>query len=99
MNEPAFLKLLESGGDTGLPPDDVLAAVLPLFRQVAAWHEQSLVAPLNGLARLAADETGALRCEGTPLAPQSNPSRVEELQRPPASALRVIGQARVTSDE
>ncbi|MEO6742030.1 MAG: DUF4011 domain-containing protein, partial [Chthoniobacteraceae bacterium] len=99
MSDSPFLQLLHRGDGVGFQTDDVLAAVLPLFRQVAAWHEQTLVAPLNGLATLAVDEAGALRCDGTAVAPTGNLSRVEELQRPLASALHIIGQARVTSDD
>ena len=36
----------------GLSTDDVLASLLPLFRQVAACHERGLVAPLQGLEAL-----------------------------------------------
>ena len=99
MSETPFLKLLQRGEGVGFQTDDVLAAVLPLFHQVAAWHEQTLVAPLQGLATLAVDEPGALRCEGTAVAPTMKLARVEELQRPVASALHVIGHARVTSDD
>ena len=99
MSESAVHQLLAAGGDAGLQTDDVLAALLPLFRQVAAWHEQSLVAPLDGLGNLALDGTGALHSAGTPAAPETNAARVENLQRPVASALHVIGQARITSDE
>src|SRR6266576_355620 len=99
MSDTPFLQLLQRGEGVGFQTDDVLAAVLPLFRQVAAWHEQTLVAPLHGLATLVLDEPGVLRCGGTAVAPITNLSRVEELQRPVASALHVIGHARVTSDD
>ncbi|GEK21841.1 AAA domain-containing protein [Cellulomonas xylanilytica] len=36
----------------GLPPDDVLGLLLPLFRTVQALHETGRVAPLRGLAAL-----------------------------------------------
>ncbi len=99
MSVTPFLQLLQRGEGVGFQTDDVLAAVLPLFRQVAAWHEQSLVAPLHGLATLAVDEPGALRCDGTAIAPAANLARIDELQKPVASALNVIGHARVTSDD
>jgi predicted DNA-binding WGR domain protein len=99
MSDAPFLQLLQRGEGAGFQTDDVLSAVLPLFRQAAAWHEQVLVAPLRGMATLAVDESGALRCEGTAVAPVGNLARVDQLQRPIASALHVIGQARVTSDD
>jgi len=99
MSTTAFHQLLESGGAAGLQTDDVLAAVLPLFRQVAEWHEQGLVAPLDGPGNLTLSEDGALHCTGTPSAPELNAAQIERLQRPVVSALHVIGQERVTADD
>src|SRR4030095_12850340 len=97
MSETLFLQLLNRGGDVGFQTDDVLAALLPLFRQVAAWHEQTLVAPLHGLTTVTVDEPTLLRCDGTAITPTVNLARVEQLQRPVSSALHVVGHARVTS--
>lgn len=99
MSGLAFQQFLAQGEETGFQTDDVLAAVLPLFRQVAAWHEQTLVSPLDGIAKVAVDAPGVLRCDGVPIMPAGNLARVEELQRPVASALHVVGQGRVTSDD
>jgi len=68
MTDAPFLELLRRGEGVGFQTDDVLAALLPLFRQAAAWHEQGFVAPLQGLAALTVDEAGVGRA-GTPLAP------------------------------
>src|SRR4030095_6973976 len=99
MSETLFLQLLNRGGDCGFQTDDVLAALLPLFRQVAAWHEQTLVAPLHGLATLTVDDPNLLRGDGTAITPTVNLARVEQLQRPVSAALNVFGHARVTSDD
>lgn len=99
MNDIPFLQFLSRSDEGGFQTDDVLAAVLPLFHQVAAWHEQSLVATLHALASISVEEPGILRCTVAPLASTTNPSRIEELQRPVASALHVVGHARVTSDD
>ena len=99
MSDTPFRELLRSGEDTGFQTDDILTAVLPLFRQVAAWHEQSLVAPLAGLTAVVVEAPGVLRCGGAALTPTANLSRVEQLQRPVASALHVVGHGRVTSDD
>ena len=40
----------------GLATDDVLASLLPLFRQVAGCHEAGFVAPLRGIDALVADD-------------------------------------------
>jgi hypothetical protein len=82
MSDSPFLEFLHRGDGAVWQTDDILPAVLPLFRQVAAWHEQALVAPLQGLATLSADEMGALHCDGAPTSPAGNPTRVDELQRP-----------------
>ena len=99
MSEGALHRLLAAGGGVGLQMDDVLASTLPLFRQVAAWHEQSLVAPLAAPGNLGLSEDGALICSATPHLPAINLSQIEMLQRPAASALHIIGQTRVTSDD
>ena len=52
-----------------------------------------------GSRTLAVDEHGALHCDGTAMAPTANLARIEALQKPIASALNVIGHARVTSDD
>ena len=56
MNELAeapFLAFLEAGiAKGGFETDDVLAALLPLMKQVQAAHEAGLVAPLDGIKHL-----------------------------------------------
>ena len=99
MSENSFPELLQRGEGHGLQTDDVLAAVLPLFRQVAAMHEEQRVAPLEGLSALTVNEEGGLALNAASLPPSSNLGRIEKLQRPVVSALHVIGRARVTSDD
>jgi len=98
MNDTPFYQLLQRG-DAGFQTDDLLAMLLPLFRQVAVWHEQELVAPLSGVTAFTVNEDGALECNRAPLSPKQNLSQIETLQRPLASALVVIGQGRLVSDE
>jgi hypothetical protein len=51
--EAPFLKFLEAGlARDGFETDDVLAALLPLMKQVSAAHEAGLVAPLDGIQDL-----------------------------------------------
>ena len=93
-----FLDRASAAG--GLHTDDVLATLLPLLRQVAAWHEHELVAPRLALEDLEADDRGALRSVATDgVAATRNTEAVEQLQRPFVSALNVVGQARVTSSD
>ena len=52
-------KFLEAGvAKGGFETDDVLAALLPLMKQVLAAHEAGLVAPLDGIQDLVVTEPG-----------------------------------------
>lgn len=66
----------------GLSSDDLVEALLPLFRQVAALHAEELVAPLRGLGALVADRQYRLHLDGSPgLPPQEVPGRVAQVQQ------------------
>jgi len=95
----AFLDHLAAGeAKGGFQTDDVLAAVLPLFEEIARFHARDRVAPLEGVAAVTVAETGALRLAGDGLLPRKRKDRVEALQRPIVSALRVVGHGRLTAD-
>ncbi|HSV83710.1 MAG TPA: AAA domain-containing protein [Ramlibacter sp.] len=98
---PVLLKVLDAGlARGGLQAEDVLALVLPLFREVAALHERERVAGLDGPHAVVQAETGGLalaRPEG--MAPHSNRGAVERLQAPVSSVLHVVGETRVTQDD
>ena len=98
MSSPGreFLERTSAAG--GMHADDVLTSFLPLLKQVADWHDRGLVAPPLTLDDLTVDEHGVLGVAGAATAPTRNISEVEKLQRPLASALNVVGQARITSD-
>ncbi|HJY75869.1 MAG TPA: WGR domain-containing protein [Burkholderiales bacterium] len=100
MADAPFLGLLNAGLERGgFQADDVLRAVLPLFRQIAAWHAEERVAPLRRLEGLIVTESGTLAlaaADGVP--PRRNADRVDALQRPVSSALNVVGHARVTTE-
>ncbi|HEX6707739.1 MAG TPA: DUF4011 domain-containing protein [Albitalea sp.] len=95
-----LLDLLDAGlGRGGLQTDDVLALVLPLLREVAALHEQGLVASLDGVASYRVDDAGALalrRPQGWP--PSLQRAAIERLQAPAASVLHVVGESRLTHE-
>src|SRR3954469_8184954 len=92
---PPFLAFLRRGSDGGgFGTDDVLAAMLPLFEQVAAAHQRGQVAPLDGLGSLLVEDA-QLKIDPTQWrAPRKNPVRVEALQRPVVTALEVVGESR-----
>ena len=101
MSDPLpFIEFLQRGSEAGgLQTDDVLTAMLPLMRRIASLHERSRVAHLRGPATIVANERGELALiDPIGLEPTLQLSRIEALQKPPASALHVVGHARVTSD-
>jgi len=101
MSEVAapFLIFLRRGIEAGgFSTDDALAALLPLFEQVAGAHQSGHVAPLDGVNNLAVDD-GQLKINSDEKrAPRKNPVKIEGLQKPAASALDVVGESRRTAD-
>jgi hypothetical protein len=78
----------------GLSTDDVLASLLPLFRQVAACHEQGLVAPLRGIDSLRVDEQYLVTFdEPLAAAPTRDDGRLRAIQRPESRAFEIVGRA------
>lgn len=97
---PPFLKFLEAGvAKGGFETDDVLAAILPLMKQVLAAHEAGLVAPLDGIQELTLTEAGQLLFAPTKVnSPEKNSSKVEALQMSVSSAVEVVGESRRVAD-
>ena len=81
---PPMLNLLKSGIDAGgFQTDDVLATVLPLFRQTLAVHQAGFVAPLD-------------RAQGIEVTPEQRLTFSEAEQQPAkrnASAINKIQDA------
>ena len=83
----------------GLTTDDVLASLLPLFRQVAACHERGLVAPLRGLGALDLDEQYRVTFDDEKASPPSRDDRrIDGIQRAASRAFEVTGRAEATAD-
>ncbi|EAQ28031.1 hypothetical protein NAP1_10568 [Erythrobacter sp. NAP1] len=82
-----------------LSQDDVVHAMLGLMRQVAQLHEQGLVAriALDSVVEL---EDGQLAlADTTGEAPSSNLKAIHDIQPQVSSALKLVGNYRVTQDE
>jgi hypothetical protein len=96
----SFLQFLEAGiARGGFETDDTLAVILPLMRQVAAAHEEGLVAPLNGVEQLRIDERGHLSFDPAgAMSPQRDRARVERMQGDPERAIEVTGHSSRTAD-
>lgn len=97
---PTFLEFLEAGvAKGGFETDDVLAALLPLMRQVLATHEAGLVAPLDGIKDLTVTATGHLMFAPAKVnSPEKNPAKVESLQASVGSAVEVVAESRRVAD-
>ncbi len=100
LNESPFLKFLEAGvAKGGFETDDVLAAVLPLMKQVVAAHEAGLVAPLDGICDLIITDAGRLMFTPDKVnSPEKNTAKVEALQVQASQAVEVVGESRRTAD-
>ena len=100
VKQAPFLKFLEEGvAKGGFETDDLLAALLPLLKQVQAAHEAGLVAPLCGLQDLTVTDTGHLMfAPAKAQPPQKNPAKVEALQSPVSQAVEVVAESRRTAD-
>src|SRR5262245_52012059 len=98
--EAPFLKFLEAGvAKGGFETDDVLAALLPLMKQVQRAHEAGLVAPLDGIKHLTLAEQGHLVFAPAQVSsPEKNSSKVEALQSPVSHAVEVVAESRRTTD-
>ncbi len=95
-----FLTFLEAGvAQGGFATDDVLAALLPLLKQVLAVHEAGLVAPLEGVQDLLIAAQGHLMFAPARVnSPEKNPGRIEALQSPVSHAVEVVAESRRTAD-
>lgn len=100
LAEASFLKFLEAGVTKGgFETDDVLAALLPLMKQVRAAHEAGLVAPLDGIKHLTLTEQGHLLFAPAHVSsPEKNTSKVDTLQSPVSHGVEVVGESRRTTD-
>ena len=98
--KPPFLKFLEAGvASRGFEVDDVLAAVLPLMKQVVATHETRLVAPFDGMHHLLLSPEGQLMfASERSHPPKKNSGQVEALQTSVSGAVEVIAHSRRTTD-
>lgn len=95
METPPFNHFLTSVlARGGFETVDVLAAMLPLMREVQALHETNLVAPLRGVVAIVVREDRELGLPPDAGVPGlRNPARLRELEPPVTRGLEVIGEA------
>ena len=81
----------------GLGPDDLLACLGPLFRQVIDLHTDGLVAPLRGIEALQEDDQYRVSFDPALAYPRREaPARVDAVQRRSTGAVEVVSRSRVT---
>ncbi len=101
MTNPAqkdFRAFLGGGVAAGnFRTDDVLAAILPLMRQVLTTHEHGEVAPLDGAWEIQVDETHLWFHQAEALPPRRRRNRIDGLLTP-SRAIEVIGEYRQDAD-
>ena len=97
--EIPMLRLLQAGLERGgFQTDDVLAVVLPLFRQTLALHEQGMVGPFDGASQVEVDENNHLVFGGHHLwPPKRDPAGIERLQQKPGT-IAIMGEVSRTTD-
>ncbi|MBL8855760.1 MAG: DUF4011 domain-containing protein, partial [Planctomycetaceae bacterium] len=82
----------------GLATDDVLASILPLFREVIETHRADQVAPLEGLEALHVEQSKIWFETAKRLPIRTNTPRLQQFEAAPLARLEVVAEMRRTSD-
>ncbi|WP_298289489.1 AAA domain-containing protein [Novosphingobium sp.] len=82
-----------------LPADDLVHAMLGLMRQVAALHAQGRVARIALDSVVELDDGQLALSDPAGIAPAANLKAIREVQPHASSALKLVGNYRVTQDE
>src|SRR5690349_13119445 len=90
---PPMLALLQAGiAAGGFQTDDVLATILPLFRQTLAAHEAGFVAPLEQIDSIeVTDEKRLMFSEAVRERPRRNNSALAKVQEGGPKAVKILG--------
>ncbi|WP_260596768.1 AAA domain-containing protein [Sphingomonas endolithica] len=80
-----------------LPAEDLLHVMLPLMRAVAALHAAERVAELGGDAVIDCGNGRLALAQPDGRRPSYDEARLREVQPPPGSALRIVGEYRVST--
>jgi predicted DNA-binding WGR domain protein len=82
-----------------LPSDDLVHAVLGLLRQVADLHAQGRVASITLDSVMECEDGQLTLVDPMGIAPTNNLNAIHEIQPQISSALKLVGNYRVTQDE
>src|SRR5215813_4084693 len=99
LRKPVDLGTYFAGKAHYLPTEDVVHVMLPLMHEVAALHHKGRVARLRlpDVAEMANGSFALINKEG--VAPASNLAAIQRAVPQVSSALKVVGEYRVTNDE
>ena len=81
------------------PPEDVIHIMSDLMREIAALHEQGRVADLALMSVRETDDGRLELVNKQGISPSANPEVIERVQPRALTALKVVGEYRVTTDE
>jgi len=81
-----------------LPTEDLIFALVPLMRAVAALHAQGLVAALGADDVIEDDEGIFVLARPAGQVPRIDAARLDAVQPHAGSALKIVGEYRVTTD-
>src|SRR5215472_9352266 len=99
MDDTVSLRSLLGVEDHRRSTDDVLAATLPLLRQVADLHDNGLVAPLAGVEEIRALRGRLFFPQALSRKPELAPVRLLQIERDEAGALHVVARLRAVESE
>ncbi|MBT0963447.1 AAA domain-containing protein [Denitromonas iodatirespirans] len=98
-NTRALDTLIAAQAGNGLPTDDILVLVLPLFEQVASLHAHGRVASLDWRDVLIGEDGGLTLRRLAGKAPVMNISAVHRVQPHASSGLNIVGALQIDPTE
>jgi predicted DNA-binding WGR domain protein len=100
VTDPRLARALEVAVEEGgLATDDVLDRLLPLFSEVAAAHDEGMVADLEGLRGVVVADDGSWHLgPAATRRPELAPAEVRRVEDRGAGAIEVVGRAKVDAD-
>lgn len=96
MKFSEYLRTIVQG--ESLATEDVLASILPLFRECLAAHKIGLVAPLEGLDALNVEHSKLWFEESRRQSPRTNPEKLRSLEVASRTQVEIVAEARRSAD-
>lgn len=95
----SFIEYLKHGvTNGGFQNEDIVAACMPLLKEVLTFHEQNKVAPLDGLKHILITNDFLDIDEKFIESPKINKKQLEVICAPASEAFTIIGEKKMTTD-